>query len=638
MKHNTIKVLNDRDHCLLRGEYILGSLSYTEHDQPMLGPSGLEHKTVRFVPALVKIMNEIIDNSVDEAVRTGFKHADKIRVTITDTSFKVEDNGRGIPVIPIEGADSGDVTKLMPVVAFTQARAGANFDDAGRETIGMNGVGAFASNVFSSRFDVITRDGKKKLKLACSDNCGDIKASVVPDRESDTGTVVYLEPDFTRFECKSIDEIHVELVRQRLLFLAATYRDVSFYLNGHPIKFGSVDKFLAQFGATYELMDSKNPERPWFIAFLPSPANEFVHFTYVNGLYMSRGGNHVDNLSWEICSRLRDKAARKFPNIKPADVKNRLSMVAFFSRFPDARFDSQTKESLANPTPEVKSYLEVAAEDFDRLAGRIWRNEQIMGPILELHQMQEDLKNRKELEKRKPAKKVISDQYYAPIGDKQRLFLAEGFSAVTGLSGALGRRGNGYFALRGVPLNAYEVTQQKLLANKELSLLIDVLQLDLTSKTKEITYDKIVFATDQDLDGFHIRGLLVAFFNRFAPWLFEQKRIVMLDTPVMVAFEKSLPSRWWFSLGDEQAAIKKDPLKKTETLKYFKGLGTWKSEVLSPFVERVGLDALLTPLILDKKAPELIKKWMQKKTEDGVRASDNRKDFVGGRSYDIFLM
>jgi DNA gyrase/topoisomerase IV subunit B len=637
MKQNIIKVLNDQEHLLLRGEYILGSLAYVDREQPMLGPAGLEHKTVRYVPALVKMMNEIIDNSVDEAVRTDFKHATKIRVTVDERSFKVEDDGRGIPIVPIDGADPHDVTKLMPVVAFTQARAGANFSDDNRETIGMNGVGAFAANVFSSRFDVVTRDGKKKLKMACSNNCRDIKASTIAE-SGDTGTTVYFEPDFTRFECKSIDDIHVELIRQRLLFLAATYRDVSFYLNGHAIRFTSVEKFLAQFGETYEMMESKNPARPWFIAFLPSPANEFVHFTYVNGLYMSRGGNHVDNLSYEICSRLRDKAARKFPNIKPADVKNRLSMVAFFSRFPDAHFDSQTKENLANPTPEVKAYLEVAAEDFDKLAGRIWRNEKIMQPILELHQMQEDLKNRRELEKRKPAKKVVSDQYYAPIGDKHRLFLAEGFSAVTGLSGALGRRGNGYFALRGVPLNAYEVTQQKLLANKELSLLIDILQLDLTGKNKEVTYDKIVFATDQDLDGFHIRGLLIAFFNRFAPWLLEQKRIVMLNTPVMVAFEKSVPSRWWFSLGDEQAAIKKEPLKKTETLKYFKGLGTWKSEILAPFVERVGIDTLLVPLTLDKKAPELIKKWMKKKTEDGIRASDNRKEFVGGRSYDIFLM
>jgi DNA topoisomerase-2 len=594
MKHNTIKVLDDRDHCLLRGEYILGSLSYTEHEQPMLGPSGLEHKTVRFVPALVKIMNEIIDNSVDEAVRTEFKYADKIHVTISDTSFKVEDNGRGIPIIPIEGADAGDVTKLMPVVAFTQARAGANFDDdAGRQTIGLNGVGAFASNVFSSRFDVITRDGKKKLKLACSDNCGDIKASTVPDRESETGTVVYLEPDFTRFECKSIDETHVELIRQRLLFLAATYRDVSFYLNGHLIKFGSIDKFLAQFGETYELMESKNPERPWFIAFLPSPANEFVHFTYVNGLYMQRGGNHVDNISWEICSRLRDKAARKFPNIKPADVKNRLSMVAFFSRFPNARFDSQTKESLANPTPEVKAYLEVAAEDFDRLAGRIWRNEQITGPILELHQMQEDLKNKKDLEKRKPAKKVVSDQYYLPIGDKKNLFIAEGFSAVTGLKDSLGRRGNGYFALRGVPLNAYEVTQQKLLANKELSLLIDVLQLDLAGKSREITYDKIVIATDADLDGFKIRGLLLGFFNRFAPWLIETKRIFMFETPVIVAWKSGSPTRWWYSVAEAEASLKKTPLVKNEESYYYKGLGTWTKDKLTSFIDKIELNSML---------------------------------------------
>lgn len=634
MKANHVKVLNDREHTLLRGEYILGSFSFVERDQPMLGPAGLEHRTVRFCPALLKMMNEIIDNSVDEHTRTSFQHATHIKVTVDESSFKVEDDGRGIPVVPVEGASPDDFDRYMPVVAFTQARAGANFNDDGRETIGLNGVGAFAANVFSRSFRVDTDDGKKRLRLTCTDNCSEKKVTFSPAHRA--GTTVFFEPDFSRFECKSLDETHVELIRQRLLFLAATYRDISFFLNGAPIRFGSIDKFLSQFGSTYELLEGKNPDRPWFVAVLPSPSNEFVHFTYVNGIYLSRGGNHVDSLSYEISSRLRDKASRKHPNIKPADVKNRLSLVAFFSRFPDARFDSQTKESLANAVPDVKAYMEVDGDHFDRLAGRVWRNEGIMQPILELHRLQEELKNQKELEKRRPPKRVVNDKYQPPVGECRRLFLCEGDSAVGGLSAALGRQGNGYFALRGVPLNAYEVTQQKMLANKELSAVIDILRLDLSGRDQTIAYDSIVLASDQDLDGWHIRGLLLAFFQRFAPWVLEQGRVKMLDTPILIAADKAGPTRWWYGLADHARDLEHEPLKKGEICSYKKGLGSWKPPEFKAFIERIGLDSMLTPLIADKKAPDLIKTWMTRRSEDGARASDGRKAYVGERAFDIF--
>lgn len=635
MKANHIKVLSDREHLLLRGEYILGALSYVEREQPMLSASGLKHDKIRYVPALVKMINEIIDNAVDEAVRTGFRHGTRIKVEIDDASAKVTDDGRGIPVTTIEGGDARNVEDLGPVVAFTRARAGANFDDLDRETIGMNGVGAFATNVFSRTFRVTTCDGKRLLKLACSSNCASINVSV--GQGSSAGTSVYFEPDFSKMECKAIEDIDVELVRQRLLFLSATHREISFSLNGKTIKFAGVDRFLAQFGGSYELLESKNPERPWFVAVFPSPSSEFVHFTYVNGLYLSRGGNHVDNLSWELTSRLRDKAAKKHPNIRPADIKNRLSLVAFFSRFPNLRHDSQTKENLANATPEVKSYLEIDGAVLDRFAAKVWKNEAIMGPILELHRLQEELKDRRELEKRKP-KKVVNDKYMPPIGDHRRLFLCEGDSAVSGLSAAVGRQGNGYFALRGVPLNAYEVTQQRLLANNELSAVIDILLLDLSGKDQTLDYERVVIASDADNDGYHIRGLLLAFFQRFAPWVIEQRKIYMLDTPVLVASDKDGPTRWWRNIGDHARDIAERPLKKGEICKYKKGLGSWKPEEFKAFIAKVGLDSMLTSLVPDDRSTDLVKTWMTRKFVDGVAASEGRKEFIGGRSFDIFSL
>jgi DNA gyrase/topoisomerase IV subunit B len=202
MKNNEVKELSDIEHLLLRGSYVLGSFSYIEREQPMLGPAGLERTSIRYVPALLKIACEIIDNAVDEAVRSEFKFGTHIRISMNESSLEVKDDGRGIPVKPVEGGDASNLNRYQPAVAFTQARAGTNFDDCDRTTIGMNGLGAFAANVFSATFKVTTCDGAKTMKVACHDNCGEVKLSTISG--GTRGTTVYLEPDFSRFEEKPL--------------------------------------------------------------------------------------------------------------------------------------------------------------------------------------------------------------------------------------------------------------------------------------------------------------------------------------------------------------------------------------------------------------------------------------------------
>jgi DNA gyrase/topoisomerase IV subunit B len=125
MNEQIIVKLSDIEHTLLRPAIYIGSVNFVEADEFVLNGGGsFEKKTVRYVPALLKIVNEIIDNSVDEAVRTSFKHGDKIKITLTDKSICVEDNGRGIPVKKVAGTDI-----YMPVMAFTEAKAGSNFSD-----------------------------------------------------------------------------------------------------------------------------------------------------------------------------------------------------------------------------------------------------------------------------------------------------------------------------------------------------------------------------------------------------------------------------------------------------------------------------------------------------------------------------
>lgn len=621
---DNFKELTDKEHVLLRPGTYIGGTNYVISEQQVLTEDGLKIENIKSVPALLKIINEIIDNSIDEAVRTEFKYANVIKVYIDDESVKIEDNGRGIPVKSVNNSD--DVMSYIPVKAFTAARAGSNFIDGGRETIGMNGVGAFCTNVFSRVFKATTDDGSKRIKITCKENLKTINASL--DSSKEKGTTVYFEPDFSRFECKNIDESAKKIIKQRLIFLAAIYQDITFYFNKQKIIFKSTKNFLESFGKEYEFLEGDK----WFIGVYPSENDEFVQFTYVNGICLTRGGNHINSISNEICSRLREKAIKKYPNIKPGDVKNRLKFIVFFSKFPDAKFDSQTKEYLSSSIAEIKDYLKMTGEDFDKFANKIWKNENIMSPILEFYKIQEEMKLRNGLEKHKPAKKVSSDKYIPPTGEKERLILAEGDSAVGGISAALGRNGNGYFALRGVPLNAYEVSQTKLLENNEFKTIIDILQLDLSGKNKEVTYDTIIIATDQDLDGFHIRGLLIAFFQRFAPWLLEQNKILMLNTPVIITFEKDKPKRWWYDLTEYNKDVTKTPLAKSEVLSYKKGLGSWKPQELSNFIKNVGIDSMLFSIKINKDSIKKLEGWVGK--ENVV----DRKESLKNKSFDLFSL
>ena len=194
MKDNIIIQLSDRDHIIRRPGLYIGSVNYVENQEFVLNDSGkFEWTTVKYVPALIKIINEILDNAVDEAVRTNFQLANKIKIYVDKKSISIIDNGRGLPVKKMADSD-----QYMPVVAFTASRSGSNFSDDGRTTIGMNGVGAFATNCFSNVFKVDTSDGENRLSLECKDNCGSIDFSV--RKNAQKYTKVYFEPDFSRFE------------------------------------------------------------------------------------------------------------------------------------------------------------------------------------------------------------------------------------------------------------------------------------------------------------------------------------------------------------------------------------------------------------------------------------------------------
>ena len=631
MKENVIKRLSDREHVLLRNAVYIGSINPVTSEQYLLEEGKLLKKEVSFIPGLHKIVHEIVDNSIDEACRTGFKFANKIDIQITETSVRVEDNGRGIPVKLIEGTED-----YMPVVAFTEAKAGANFeDDANRVGIGMNGVGSFCTAVYSKKFSVDTSDGTNVLMLRCVDNLENFSYEIAPSKKK--GTTVWFDPDLDRFgreECsdsiwrgmKKFDQLDISLIKQRIVFLSMVYPDIDFKFNGEKIKFTNRKQFLSMFGEDFEIFEGEK----WFVAYFPSENDEFNFFTYVNGLFLRSGGIHIDMFSTNVSYRLREILMKRHKNIKPGDIKNKLTLVAFFSDFPKADYDSQTKERLTNSSKDIDSYIGWTGEDFDNLAKKLSKNKAIIDPITEIYRLKEMAKNQKLVEK-KPVKKIVSEKYYPPIGDKKFLFLTEGDSACGSLQSILGRTGLGYIALRGIPRNTFGLTAAQVRKNEELDLVTDVLGLDLIQKINtNCTYENIVFATDADAAGSHIRGLLLLFFTQFARDLLDAKRILILETPVIAVTEKEKPIFWFYKFEEYLKWKEKTVIKSSWKESYKKGLGSWKKEQLQVVIQKDTLDKMLVPMVHDTDSERHLENWVS------PRLSDERKKYLQDRSFNLF--
>lgn len=610
MKDNTIVKLDDRTHVLLRPQMYIGSTDKIRSEEFFLKENKFKKTEIEYVPGLIKIINEIIDNAIDEAVRTEFKFANSIRVTVTDTSVTVKDNGRGIPVKKIEGTDH-----YMPVVAFCETKAGSNFSDVDRETIGMNGIGSTATNIFSKKFVAETSDGTNKLVLSCSDNMGTIDFDV--RKNSQQYTKVYFEPDLEKFKLSKIDDIHKAIIKQRLYFLSMSFPAIKFYFNDERTHFGNYSNFVEKFSEKFEILSSKD----FFVAVTPNESDDFSFFSYVNGLYLKEGGNHITLITNEIVNRLREKIQRKYKNIKPGDIKNKLHIVVFFNNFKSMRFNSQSKEMLSNSFEQIREYMSVSEEEWDKFVIRkIYKNESIIDPIVEMYRLKEEYKNKQALKNAVDtgSKRVVVDGYLAPTNNKKYLVLSEGLSAMSGISAVLGRKDYGYYPLRGKPLNVYETKIQRIVNNEEIMDILKILEIDVSGKKHSLSYQNVLIATDADLDGSHIRGLLLAVFHRFTPKALSEGRIKVLVTPMIIVKKKDEIIEYFndFESYNRYAAEHKNGYE----FEYKKGLGSWKAKELKSLFDKHGIDKFIESFEETDTTEHHLQEWMSYKTAD-VRKS-----------------
>ena len=230
MKKQVIKKLDDFSHIRLRLGMYAGSPTLFKEEIYLFKNNKFIKKEINYVSALIKIVNEIIDNSVDEAIRTKFQFANRIKVEMSEKSFKVIDNGRGIPV------EKNEEGEYLPKVAWGNARSGSNFiQDNKRNTIGSHGIGSFIATVCGNYFKGISQDGKNKIICEWRNINKPLEYKQKITKSSKTGVEVYVEPDFSLFDSNQFTETDFKIIKTRLAMLKLTYPEIKFYLNGEQI-------------------------------------------------------------------------------------------------------------------------------------------------------------------------------------------------------------------------------------------------------------------------------------------------------------------------------------------------------------------------------------------------------------------
>jgi len=562
------RILTARQHVRERIGMYMGSSSKEEIERFVLG----EWKKATYVPALSKMVDEILDNAIDEAIRTQFKYANKINVSIDGDKVIVTDNGRGIPQDEVFDEQTGQKI-LRPVAAWTKVNAGTSFDDE-RVTIGTNGVGSAATNFLSTKFVGKTWQNGKLIQVECKD--GAEKTDVKEKQKDGNGTEVAFIADFSLFEVDNLAELDtVALIEDRLISLQMAFPEIAFSFNKRRIKVTDLKKYAALYSESCVIEKSSD------LSFFFAPSEDgFRTNSYVNGVNTRQGGNYVDFVVNNVVDELVSMIKRKHKvEVAKTTIKGGLTFIKFARNFTNPKFDSQTKERLTNPYGNIKDHIEKAeVKDFATLARKIMLTPDIIDPIIEAQLAKKIAADKraatlaqKKLRKAKVAKHISANR------DSATLKIVEGDSAMGFLLKVRDPNKVGAYPLRGVIMNTWDMAPANVLKNKELSELVAVLGLDINNpdSVDDMTYRNIATLTDADHDGIgHISPLLIAFFYKFWPRLLHEKRVKITRTPIMIS-TKGTEIKWFYTY-EEANEFKADNAGWKH--RYIKGLGSLQEE------------------------------------------------------------
>ncbi|WP_446787011.1 DNA topoisomerase IV subunit B [Macellibacteroides fermentans] len=544
------------------------------------------------------LLKEVLDNSIDEYM---MGYGKSIEVTVEEGAVSVRDYGRGVPLGKVI-----DVSSKM--------NTGAKYDSkAFKKSVGLNGVGIKAVNALSSYFLITShRDGECK-RVEYSKAVVTEESDIMPTSEAN-GTLVYFVPDkeiFREYEYKSE---FIESLLKNYVFLNS---GLSIIYNGK--------KFHSKNGLVDLLNENMTPDPLYPIIHLQGEDIEVVithsnqygeeYYSFVNGQHTTQGGTHLSSFREAVSRVIKEFYSKNFDY---SDIRSGI-VAAISIKVEEPVFESQTKTKLGSrdigpggPTvakfigdflkKELDNYLHKDAETADALLRKILESEKERKAIAGVTKLARERAKKANLHNKKLRDcRIHLNDPKGDLTEETCIFITEGDSASGSITKSRDPNLQAVFSLRGKPLNSFGLTKKIVYENEEFNLLQAALNIE--DGLEGLRYNKVIIATDADVDGMHIRLLLITFFLQFFPDLIKRNHVYILQTPLFRVRNKQ---KTFYCYSEEERLAAMAAVGKNPEITRFKGLGEISPDEFKNFI---GKDIRLDPVTMKKE--DLVKDMLE---------------------------
>lgn len=600
---DSIRSLNPLEHIRMRPGMYIGRLGNGEHNDD----------------GIYVLFKEVVDNSIDEFT---MGKGSRIDIVLDSDRCRVRDYGRGIPL-----------GKVIDCVS--KINTGGKFDvgDDGKPkafscSIGLNGVGLKAVNALSDEFEVISRRDGRQFRAFF--RAGKMKEKGESDTKEENGTEIMFKPSAEIFKGYGFEE---KFIRRRLQNYAWLNAGLRLYLNG--------EEFHSENGLI-DLLDDKREGDPLYkpfhyrserleFAFTHLATTDETYYSFANGQHTVDGGTHLSAFREGVLKAVNDIAGK---TLEPSDVRSGILGVVSI-RLEDPIFESQTKNKLGNA--DIRQW--VVSEVKQAVAAELYRNAEFKTALFEKISQNESI--RKQIqnvkkEAREQAKKIslkipkLRDCkfHYSDFDGKKRqdeklkclsstIFLTEGDSAGSNMIYARNPETQAVFPLRGKPYNVQGKKREAMYKNEELYFIMQALGIE--DSVESLRYNNVVIASDADVDGFHIRLLLMTYFMTYFRPLVQSGHLYILETPLFRVRNKR-QNMYCYTEQERDDAVK--TLGRGCEITRFKGLGEISPQEFGQFIGK-GMRLQKVSIDCEKRVDSMMEFYMGGNT-------DERRDFILG--------
>lgn len=664
--------MTDKEHILKKPDTYIGSIHPTDYidyvciDSPE-GETTISQKNITVIPALYKLFDEGIVNCRDHVVRQTQAVSDEkinalpvtyieVDIDTTDGTITMTNDGNGIDV-----AEHPEYKLWIPEMIFGHLRTSTNYDENKKEKIvgGKNGFGFKLVLIWSSWGRIETVDHVRQLKYIqeFKNNLNEICPPKITKCTTKPYTKISFRPDYTRFGITNLSNDMQCLLKKRVYDIAAvTDKSIRVKFNGQtiPVKHFQqyIDMYIGSKGETKRIYEMSDPR--WEYAICLTPHDEFRQISFVNGIYTQKGGKHVEYIMGQIlrklCALIKKK---KKVDVKPNTIKEQL-MLFLRCDIENPSFSSQTKDELGTPVSSFGSSCTVSDEFIEKIAK--------MG-VMDAACALTEVKENKAAKKTDGTKtrtirgipKLIDANFAGTDKSSQcTIIFCEGDSAKAGIVSGLSKEDRnfiGVYPMKGKILNTRGEAIKKISENNEITEIKQILGLETGKKytkedvAKKLRYGKVLFMTDQDLDGSHIKGLGINLFQSEWNTLSQIPGFIgFMNTPILKA-KKGCHELTFYNEGEYEEWKKQTEESgqnpSTWHIKYYKGLGTSTGKEFKEYFQQkkivdfnytgeISDDAI--DMVFNKKRADDRKEWLSTFSRD--RFLDTSKKHI---SYEEFI-